>query len=496
MKIKNIYLLVLTLVVLVSACELPDNINPKAAVEVPTETLLTNAIVTFVDGVDEISQNVNITRFMAQYASQTAYTDPSRYEFADRQIPDGYWNQMYRMTLIDFKDAKTQIAALEGNAEFIDTRDNKLAIIDVMEVYVYQTLVDIFGDVPYSEAVMGPEVLQPVYDDAKTIYLDLLTRLSADITTLSDGNGGSWGAEEIFYGGDTDMWAKAAATLKLRIAMRLADTDAAAAQSNANAAIASGIIAAEEEGMIFNWLGVSPHVNTMYNRFIVDGRTDYAPSKTIMDKMAAVNDPRMASYFAQVDTSTEEGVEKLIYYGLVYGMEGSVNVNNYSTFAPLMFAADYPTTMIGYDEVEFLLAEVAQRWGTAADAQMHYEAGITASVAHWGGDVTTVPAYLLEADVAWDVARWKELLGTQKWIALYNRGNEGYASWRSFDWPVMSPPSGMTQGDIPLRWPYPFNEIDLNPTSYAAASTAIGGDDVRTALFWDATPNSATPAAN
>jgi hypothetical protein len=36
----------------------------------------------------------------------------------------------------------------------------------------------------------------------------------------------------------------------------------------------------------------------------------------------------------------------------------------------------------------------------------------------------------------------------------------------------------------------------LNPDSYAAASTAIGGDDVRTQLFWDATPNTATPAAN
>jgi hypothetical protein len=347
MKIKNIYLLVLALVALVSACELPDNINPKAAVEVPTETLLTNALVTFVDGVDEIDQNTNITRFMAQYASQTAYTYPSRYEFADRQIPDGYWNQMYRGALVDFNDAKTQIAAQDGNAEFIATRDNKLAIIDVMEVYVYQTLVDIFGDIPYSEAVIGPDNLTPAYDDAKTIYLDLLTRLTADISTLGNGNGDSWGSEEIIYGGDTDMWVKAAASLKLRIAMRLADTDATAAQSNANAAIASGLISAESEGMIFTWLGVSPHVSTIYNRFIVDGRTDFAPAKTIMDIMAGMNDPRMASYFATVDTSAA-GDGTPIYYGLVYGMEGSVNVNSYSSFAADMFAADYPVTFILY----------------------------------------------------------------------------------------------------------------------------------------------------
>ncbi len=490
MKIKNIYLLILALAVMVSSCELPDNIDPKAATEVPVETLLTNAEVYMVDAIDEISMNVNITRFLTQYCSQTAYTDESRYNFQDRQVPDSYWNQMYRDVLNDFQDAKQMLAALEGNETFNATRDNKIAIIDVMEVYVYSTLVDFFGNVPYSEALMGSVDLTPAYDDAKTIYLDLLSRLTADITTLGNGNGDSWGSEDIFYSGDTDMWAQAAASLKLRLAMRLADTDASTAQTNAEAAITAGVITDNAEGLIFNWLGTAPHVNTIHQRFNLDGRTDYAPSKTIIDYMQALNDPRVPAYFAQVDTS---GSGDFVYWGLAYGLTGSVNANSYSKFAPNMFAASYPAVLIGYDEVEFLLAEAAQRgFTTPMTAQEHYEAAVTASCDYWG--VNAAP--YIAADGAWDAANWKEVLGTQKWIALYNRGNEGYNTWRIFDWPVLSPPVNMTQDDIPLRWPYPYNEVDLNPDNYAAASTAIGGDEVRTQLFWDATPNSATPASN
>ncbi len=66
----------------------------------------------------------------------------------------------------------------------------------------------------------------PAYDDARTIYDDLQARLSADIATLNAGvNAASWGSEDLVYGGDLAMWKKFAATLKMRMAMRLADVD-------------------------------------------------------------------------------------------------------------------------------------------------------------------------------------------------------------------------------------------------------------------------------
>ena len=79
---------------------------------------------------------------------------------------------------------------------------------------------------------------------------------------------------------------------------------------------------------------------------------------------------------------------------------------------------------------------------------------------------------------------WKQKIGTQKWIALYNRGFEGWTEWRRFDYPVLvAPPQAVT--DIPIRLSYPVQEQTLNAASYNAAAAAIGGDDVRTRLFWD-----------
>jgi len=126
-------------------------------------------------------------------------------------------------------------------------------------------------------------------------------------------------------------------------------------------------------------------------------------------------------------------------------------------------------------------------------AQEHYLAGIAESHDFWG--VTVDPAYLTHADVAWDDARNKELIGIQKWLALYNRGQEGWCVWRSFDWPVLNPPPDLTYTDIPYRMPYPYNEPDLNPDNYASAAAAIGGDDIRTLLFWDAVGGTPTPSA-
>jgi hypothetical protein len=495
MKMKRIYLVVLVLGALVTACELPDNVNPKAATEVPATTLFTNATVDFMNTYDAISMNINIGRFLAQYASQVNYTDESRYNFEDRSIPDTYWAWIY-LPLRDYMEVRSLIGELSGSVEYNHNRDNKLATVDIMEVFALQSLIDYVGDIPYTEALQGADNKTPAYDDAETVYRDMMDRLRADISTLTTGAAdGSWGDEDVLFGGDVAMWKKAAASLLLRMGMRFADVDASTAQAALADALSAGVF---EDGDAWQlvWTGVTPHVNPIYDAFIVDNRFDYAPALTIMDKMEALFDPRMDDYFSQIDTSAD-GSGKFAYVGLEYGLPSAQPYNSISHFSDKMFAASFPSMLSDYVEVQFLLAEAAARgFTTPMTAQQHYEAAVTASIVAWGNDAADAAPYLALADVQYDQARWKELIGTQKWIALYNRPNEGYATWRVFDWPVLHPPTDMTQEDIPLRWPYPFNEKDLNNESYTAAAAAIGGDDVRTRLFWDATPNSATPSPN
>lgn len=492
MKMKNIYLWILVLGVLVSGCELPDNKNPKAATDVPAETLMSNAVRGVLSLIDNMSQNTNISRMMTQYIGMTQYTDPSRYVFDVRQIPDGYWNTSY-LVLQDLKEVKKLIADLSGSDSFNRMNANRIAIVDILEVLVYHNLVDIFGNVPYTEALGGFDGKTPAYDDQVAIYTDLQARLTADIATLNAGiNDGSWGAEDLALQGDVAMWKKSAATIKARLGMRLADVDPSTAQAELAAALSAGMLEAGEAFQL-PWTAVTPHTNTIYALFVPSARNDYGPANTIIDKMVALGDARLPAFFTQVDTSTEVGVEKLAYVGIEYGAT-TVAYTSISHFSDAMFAPDYPATFACHSEVQFMLAEAAARgWTTPQTAQEHYEAGITESHAFWG--VAVPGGYLAQADVAWDIARAKELIGTQKWLAQYNRGMEGWATWRQFDWPVLNVPPDLVYENIPFRYPYPFNEPDLNATNYAAASSAIGGDDVRTRVFWDETAGTQSPAA-
>jgi len=492
MKMKNIYLLILVLGVLVSSCELPDNVNPKAATEVPAETILTNALRGSLALIDNMGQNTNVSRMMCQYIGMTQYTDPSRYVFSVRQIPDGYWNTAY-LVLQDLKEVKSLIQDLSGSDSFNRMNANRMAIVDILEVLTYQNLVDMFGNVPYTDALGGFDNKTPMYDDQTAIYTDLQARLGNAIATLTAGaSDGSWGAEDLVYQGDVAMWKKFAATVKARMAIRLADVNPGTAQSELTAAINAGMFEAGES-MQLPWIGVTPHNNTIYSMY-AGGRNDYAPANTIVDWMNDLSDARLPAYFTQVDTSSEVGVVKLAYVGIPYG-DITVPYSSVSHFSDPMMVGSYPATFACNAEVEFILAEALARGMTVGSiggtAQSHYEAGIAESHAFWG--VTVDAAYLTHVDVAWDDARNKELIGMQKWLALYNRGMEGWSAWRCFDWPVLNVPVDLTYEDIPYRMPFPYNEPDLNAENYTAAAAAIGGDDVRTLLFWDAEGGDQTP---
>ena len=72
----------------------------------------------------------------------------------------------------------------------------------------------------------------------------------------------------------------------------------------------------------------------------------------------------------------------------------------------------------------------------------------------------------------------------QKWIALYNRGWDAWIEWRRLDYPQLIP-GALALSEIPLRYPYPVNEQNVNGANYEQAAAAIGGDLVETKLWWN-----------
>ncbi|PKQ63182.1 hypothetical protein BZG02_10520 [Labilibaculum filiforme] len=459
------------------SCELEDNIDPKHASEVPVETLFTTAEIAFVDQYNNMNVNYNISRLLAQYWSDVTYTDGSRYDFQDRGIPDTFWAEFYRDVLMDLEEAKMVIDNAGYEGALADKAINQKAIIEIIEVYTYSVLTETFGDVPYTEAVLGAENFVPKYDDAETIYLDLFVRLDAAIAALN-ANNDSFGAEELLFDGDIAKWKTFANSLKLRMAMRMADVPAFNSQAKVEAAVAAGVYDANFEGAFFEYIGTDPYVNTIYDGFVIDNRNDYCPSNTLIDKMVALNDPRLPLWFTQKDGE---------YVGIPFGLVDGVPYNSYSHFTDHFYDPTLEAILSDYSEMEFFLAEAVERgWNISGTAEQHYNNGITASILYYGGTQADADAYLAQSSVAYSTApgTWKEKIGTQKWLAMYNRGIEGWSEWRRLDAPTLNFPVGMSYSDIPTRFPYPYTENDMNP-SYHDAAAAIGGDTATTKLWWD-----------
>ena len=459
------------------SCELDDNVDPKNASEVPVETLFTTAEIAFVDQYNNMNVNYNISRMLAQYWSDVTYTDGSRYNFADRNIPDAFWQEFYRDVLMDLEEAKSKLDAAGFTGDLLDQANNQKAIIEVLEVYTYSVLTETFGDVPYTEANLGAENFTPKYDDAATIYTDLFLRLDAAIVALNEDND-SFGSAELLFDGDIADWKTFANSLKLRMAMRMADVPTFNSQTKVEEAIVAGVYDANLEGAFFEYIGTDPYVNTIYDGFEIDGRKDYCPSETLIDKMVALNDPRLPVWFTQKDGA---------YIGIPFGLKDGVAYNKYSHFTDHFFDPKLEAILSDYSEMEFFLAEGVERgWNIAGTAEEHYNNGITASILYYGGTQADADAYLAQSLVAYSTAAgtWKEKIGTQKWLAMYNRGIEGWSEWRRLDAPTLNFPVGMSYSDIPTRFPYPYTEDDMNP-NYFDAAKAIGGDKVTTKLWWD-----------
>jgi hypothetical protein len=140
--------------------------------------------------------------------------------------------------------------------------------------------------------------------------------------------------------------------------------------------------------------------------------------------------------------------------------------------------------MLGYDEAAFLKTEAIARGLISGDVEASYKEAITASIQYWTGSASSAAAYLAQPSVKYDAANWKKSIGTQKWIAMFARGIEGWASWRMYAYPAMNT-AAQSQLPVPRRYIYPNAESKINGTNYEAASSAMGGDVLTSRVFWD-----------
>lgn len=502
---KKIIITLLTAGFLFSCSDLTElNDNQKKAKDAPAGTLFANAQKNVSDILASTNVNRGIWRLLAQYWTETTYNDESVYDLSTRNIPQNVWGILYRDVLKDLETARTNVLAIDPL--FIDetVRQNQIQLIEIMEVYSWSILVNTYGDVPYSSATFsGGEALNidipsPKYEDAMAIYDDLAARLDAALTKL-DGDADNFGDYDLLYEGDYASWIKFGNSLKLKLGMTLADvTERAAKARTMVEEAAPKAFASNADNAVIKYKDVSPNTNPVWVDLVQSGRKDFVAANTIINKMTPLDDPRLSSYFGTIDTirydKYEDGVPAedaeiidtvTVYYGGVYGSK-----NSYSRFSKpseLVKEPTFPGLLLDYVEVEFYLAEAAERgFNIDGDAKEHYDNAITASMEFWGVDAADITAYLAKPEVDYDDApgTWQEKIGFQKWLALYNRGFEAWTEWRRLDAPTLVPPAGALS-DIPLRYPYPVNEQNLNTKNYNDVVVKIVADKVSTRIFWD-----------
>jgi len=384
------------------------NVNGKAPESVPAGALFANATMGYYDFVSVQNVNQNNLRLWAQHWTQTTYVDESNFQLNERDVNGSSFVRMYTTVIRDCEEARTALA--------------------VMEVLAYSFLVDLFGDVPYSEALSETNV--PAYDDDAAIYGDLLDRLDAAVGQLSGTN--AFGSSDIIYGGDASAWKKAAYSLMLRMAVRMIDADPSAAQSWGEKAIAGGVFMSSADDMRLFYSSAPPHTHPMWETLVQSGRTYYD--------------------YSQPGTALEDPT--------------------------------WSHAAISYVEVEFLMAHAAVAgWSGAGDAATHYNAGITASMEEWLGAGVDASAYLAQPAVAYDAATAGLQIGVQKWIAMYSNASEAYAAVRQYNLPMET--AALAGTVTPNRYSYPLDEYSLNNESVSAAAAKFGGDDTFAKIFWD-----------
>lgn len=447
------------------------NTDKKKPTEVPGVMVFANAQKALGDQVASTNVNLNVWKLFVQYWTETTYTDEANYDIINRTIADLAFRTYYRDILADLKNARMVIE----NTEPLTDQEaaemaNQLRIIEIVRAYAYQRLVDTFGDVPYTEA-LDIDNISPVYDDAASIYADLISRVETAVGALDEANG-SFGEFDLYFGGDVAMWKKFGNSLLVKMGITLADVDAAKAKSTIEAAVNRGVLE-QNERVELAYPGGSMS-NPLWQDLVNSGRSDFVPANTIVDMMNGLDDPRRPAYF----TEGPDG-------GYVGGIYGETNAfANYSHIAPRIQEPTYSITLMSYTEIEFYLAEAAERgWSVPGTAAEHYANAVTASFNYW----------MVDGAADYIVANpydGMQSIAVQSYLAFYVRGFVAYTQWRRLDAPALNlPPSPAESADgkVPTRFTYPVNEQTLNAVNrQAAVDKQFGGSDrLSGKIFWD-----------
>lgn len=443
---KNIKIwLLLLMTVFAGSCDKDFdeiNTNPNRPEDVPQTNVLLSAISQGVRRTHGANMNMTYAGLWAQHYAKIQYIDEDYYEYRPDAF-DAHWQGLYAGPLSD----------LQTIIDKAPNPSNMLAAAMTMKSFYFAIITDMWGEVPYSEALNVDRTTLPKYDSQSDIYAGLV----ADLKTAADmfGESDDLGVGDIIYAGDVTKWSKFANSLRARLLNRGKHKNPAfATELQSLLSTPDKLIASNDENAYITYPDATVNnSNPIYSNKNNDARNDHAVSKTLVDLLTG--DPRLSVYAEQNDAG--------IYVGQP---NGTVEPNPFTAVSQIgaAFRDDpaAPSFLMTYAEVLFIKAEANN------DKQAYLDA-IAASCAQ-NGAIADV-AFLDAKGAEYDASALKSLM-TQKWIALFGDGCEAYTEFRRSGFPetVVEVPGTAYPGmGVPYRFAYPVSETGNNKLNLEAA---------------------------
>lgn len=490
------------------------NTDPVNILETGSEKLLAPALVNSLW--PGMNRNRSFNNELMQVTVSQSDGDNTVFRYAFRSSMSDYlWNTWF-VQLTSFK----QVDSLSRTEKF--TNSSYQGIGKIGKVWLFSMLTDIYGDIPYFNALKGDQQnVIPVFDRQKDIYLDLFKQLEEANTLLATGTA-IVPTSDPLYKGNITGWRKFGNSLYLRLLMRVSGKSDVQQQAIAKIKqIAENpsqypIFQNNADGAKLRWSGgvstTDPYTSPFVNGIRAQDFRAPAICSFFLDNLVAWADPRYVS-------STPYGSGSIGRLGIAqasgggwYGVRSGYtpgggdlkgcyfqSYDNTSTGGVLSLQQNPLSGIIMQNaEVQFILAEAsAKGWITGNTKNLFYQ-GIASAINYWvpnfpesitSTDFTNHLANLAAASEVWNdnlpLDDKMELIHLQKYYGLFMTDLQQWFEYRRTGHPFLPKGQGLSNGGVmPARLVYPVYVQAANPVNYKAAVAAQGPDEISTRVWW------------
>ncbi|MDR0794770.1 MAG: SusD/RagB family nutrient-binding outer membrane lipoprotein [Tannerella sp.] len=482
-KIMNKWVVSLFMATLMSSCtgDFYDiNTDPDALSDVPHTNVLGNVLRRTAE---RMGDDLDGFGTWAGYISKIQYPDnmsganPENNTYGNRWA-NCYWgNEQLRVIL-----AKTEALA-EGNK-------NLRWACRIFSIQLWLFNIDMYGDMPYSEAFKGAPDLGGIttskYDSEKDIYPDLIAKLKVIGDEMATGFGSdNIGPGDFLFKGNVEKWQRYCNSLRLRAAMRISGVWPAAKTHIEEIAGNPGrypLLDSNANNGHFYWNTTSPYWDRWYENF--RGRDDHGLFDTFVDHLKKMEDPRIQAIVKPAPSDGE-------YRGYVNGGPTATPLNHFSRIGVLYRETPgHYTAFYKPCETFFILAEAAMKgMNVGMSAQEAYEKAVRMSMEDNKISVEETEAYLAGKG-KWD--NTIERIWWDQWVALFKENMEAWCLYRRTGIPTpdlnyisIRSVWGNAHTSQPFRAPYPANQQLYNKDNYNTANVGIVDYVWGKQLWWD-----------